>query len=375
MVTNACAWIRSSFILDSCLIPCETPCYSLSILCSSRQRCKRWWLHCGASRVGGLWGTGLFKWHQLDLLLRETRNQHADIKLASKECWNGPSELLLMGKGSRPNRDVYGKDNQPKVVSMSSCSSSSPNRRNVSLYCVRFAAGCVLPGHTWNVCQDSAGEVAFPAGLQIAIAPTDFAGKIISCALPFAKWTCPLWWLANLGWAVISRRGSLSQQGTGVCGLQVDEHPFASRGLNSEVWAICIVPGVRLCWQPFHACLPWTAAALLSRDVVTCWLQAWGCCGLRPEPRAYRAPMLCLYWSFQSHLSRGKKVPSSPPRAPVDISVAEFSPLSDTSGSKKKERKGKNTQIGKSKHIVKCTGKKVFKLVVCLTSHTPVSGT
>lgn len=124
MVTNACAWIRSLFILDSWLIPCEIPCYSLSILCSSRQHCRWWWLHCGASQVGGLSGTGLFKWHQLDLLLRETRKQHADIKLASKECCNGPSELLLMRKVSRHNGDVYGKDNQPKVGSMPSCSSA-----------------------------------------------------------------------------------------------------------------------------------------------------------------------------------------------------------------------------------------------------------
>lgn len=35
----------------------------------------------------------------------------------------------------------------------------------------------------------------------------------------------------------------MSQQGTGVCGLQVDERPFVSGGLNSEVWAICVVPG------------------------------------------------------------------------------------------------------------------------------------
>lgn len=165
MVTSACAGVRSSFILDSCLNPCETPYCSLSILCSGGQRCERWWLPCGASWVGGLWGTGLFKWHQLDLLLRETRKGHADIKLASKGCWNGPSELLLMAKGSRHDGDIYGKDNQPKLGSVASCSSSSPNTRSVSLYCVHFAAGCVLPGHTWNVCEDSAGEVAFPAGL------------------------------------------------------------------------------------------------------------------------------------------------------------------------------------------------------------------
>ena len=30
----------------------------------------------------------------------------------------------------------------------------------------------------------------------------------------------------------MSRRGSLSQQGTGTCGLQVDESPFASGGLG-----------------------------------------------------------------------------------------------------------------------------------------------
>lgn len=165
MVTNACVWIRSLFILHSCLIPCETPCYNLSILCSSGQHRKWWWLHCGASRVGGLWGTGLFKWHQLDLLLRETRKQRADIKLASKECWNGPSEFLLMGRGSSHNDAKHGKDNQPKVGIVPSCSSSSPNTRSVSLYCAHFAAGRVLRGRTWNVCQDSAGEVAFPAGL------------------------------------------------------------------------------------------------------------------------------------------------------------------------------------------------------------------
>lgn len=50
-----------------------------------------------------------------------------------------------------------------------------------------FVAGCVSPGHTWRVCQGSAGEAAFHAVLLIAVAPRDVVRKIIPCALPFAE--------------------------------------------------------------------------------------------------------------------------------------------------------------------------------------------
>lgn len=69
------------------------------------------------------------------------------------------------------------------------CSSASLlcSTRSAPSNAGRFVAGCVSPGHTWRVCQDSAAEVTFHAVLLIAVASTDFVRKIISCALPFSE--------------------------------------------------------------------------------------------------------------------------------------------------------------------------------------------
>lgn len=94
-MTNACTWISSSFILDSCLIPYETPRYSLS----------------GAG--GG------------ECVVRPARLVGSEGNKAAT-CWcktgiwevlKCPSGLLLMGIGSRHNGDICRKDNQPKVGS------------------------------------------------------------------------------------------------------------------------------------------------------------------------------------------------------------------------------------------------------------------